>query len=62
MAKLTKDLKNDMFFGVCSGISKYSGIDATIIRLGFIFGAIFSGSILLWIYILLAIILPKDDN
>lgn len=62
MAKLTKDLKDNMFFGVCSGISKYSGIDATIIRLGFIFGAIFSGSILLWIYILLAVILPKDDS
>jgi phage shock protein PspC (stress-responsive transcriptional regulator) len=60
MSKLTKDLSNRFLFGVCSGLSKYSGIDPTIIRLGFIFGAIFSGSLLLWIYIILAIILPKE--
>jgi phage shock protein C len=59
MSKLTKDLDNNMFFGVCSGISKYSGIDATIIRLGFILGAIFTGSLLFWVYLLLALILPK---
>jgi phage shock protein C len=60
MTKLTKDLKENMFFGVCSGLSNYSGIDPTLIRLGFIFGSIFTGSLLLWIYIILAIILPKE--
>ena len=60
MSKLTKDSNNNMLFGVCSGLSKYSGVDASIIRLVFIFGAIFTGSILFWIYVILAIILPKD--
>lgn len=60
MAKLTKDIKNKMLFGVCSGLSKYTGIDTSIIRLGFVFGAIFSGSVLFWIYLALAIILPKN--
>lgn len=61
MAKLTKDMKENMFFGVCSGLANYSGIDATLIRLGFIFGAIFSGSILFWVYLALALILPKNN-
>ena len=60
MPKLTRDIKDDIFFGVCSGLSKYSGIDPTIIRLGFIFGTIFTGSILFWVYVILVIILPKD--
>lgn len=60
MSKLSKDMKDNMFFGVCSGLAKYSGIDATVIRLGFIFGAIFTGSVLFWVYLILAIILPKD--
>lgn len=60
MSRLSKDMKDNMLFGVCSGLAKYSGIDATIIRLGFIFGAIFTGSILFWVYVILAIILPKD--
>lgn len=60
MSKLTKDLNNNILFGVCSGLSKYSDIDVSVIRLAFIFGAIFTGSILFWIYVILAIILPKD--
>lgn len=61
MSKLTKDISNKMLFGVCSGLANYTGIDASILRLGFIFGAIFSGSILFWIYVILAIVLPKND-
>lgn len=60
MTKLTKDIDNKMLFGVCSGLSNYTGIDTSIIRLGFVFGAIFSGSALFWIYLVLALILPKN--
>lgn len=59
MSKLTKDLNNRFLFGVCSGLSAYSGINITTIRLGFIFGSIFTGSILLWIYVLLILLMPK---
>ena len=62
MSKLTKDSNNNMLFGVCSGLSKYSGVDASIIRLVFIFGAIFTGSILFWIYIALSLVLPKNEH
>lgn len=60
--KLTKDTDDDMLFGVCSGLSKFSGVDATLIRLAFVFGAVFSGTVLLWVYIVLAIILPKEEK
>jgi phage shock protein C len=58
--KLSKDIQNKMIFGVCSGLSKYSGIDVTLLRIGFVFGALFTGSILFWFYILMAILLPKE--
>jgi len=62
MTKLTKDSKNKMIFGVCGGLAKATGIDSSLIRLGFVFGAIFTGSILFWIYLLLGIVLPLDDQ
>ena len=60
MNKLTKSQNDKMIFGVCGGLSEYSGVNPALIRLGFIIGSIFTGSILLWIYILLAILLPKS--
>jgi phage shock protein PspC (stress-responsive transcriptional regulator) len=51
-----------MIFGVCGGLAQATGIDSSLIRLGFIFGAIFTGSILLWIYLGLAILLPIEDE
>jgi phage shock protein PspC (stress-responsive transcriptional regulator) len=59
MNKLKKSQNDKMIFGVCGGLSEYSGINSALIRLGFILGSIFTGSILLWLYILLAILLPK---
>lgn len=53
--------KKRTFFGVCQGLANYTGIDVSAIRLGFVFGSIFTGSILFWIYIILALILPLED-
>jgi len=63
MKKLTKDKKNGMVFGVCAGLANSTGIDSSILRILAIIGTFATGSILLWIYLLLAIILPvKDSN
>lgn len=62
MSKLTKSKYNKMIFGVCGGLSEYTGMDSSIIRLGFILGSIFTGSILLWIYLGLAILLPIGNE
>lgn len=60
MSKLYKT-KPKMIFGVCAGLAEATGIDVSIIRLATVLGTIFSGSILLWIYLLLAILLPTKE-
>lgn len=57
--KLFKNKQDGMIFGVCAGISQALGIDVRIIRLLMVLGAFASFSILFWIYLLLAIILPS---
>jgi phage shock protein PspC (stress-responsive transcriptional regulator) len=60
MNRLVKT-KNRTLFGVCGGIAKFLGVDVSIIRILFVLGAIATGSILLWIYVLLALILPNEE-
>lgn len=62
MSKLTKCTKDKSLFGVCCGISKATGIDVTIIRLALVLGALFTGSILFWVYIIAALVLPNDEQ
>jgi phage shock protein C len=61
MNQLHKSNKDRVFFGVCGGLSDSLGIDVSLVRIAFILGTIFSGSILLWIYLLLAMVLPTND-
>lgn len=60
MSKLTKNRYNKVLFGVCSGLADWLNTDATLVRLAFVVGAFLTGSLLLWIYLLLAIILPPE--
>ena len=60
--KLTKSSNDKVLFGVCGGLGNYLGIDSVLVRLGFIFGAIFTGSLLFWIYLILGIILPNEKT
>jgi len=60
MTKLTKNRYNKMFFGVCSGLADWLNTDATLVRLIFVAGAFLTGSLLFWVYLLLAIILPPE--
>ena len=62
MSRLVKSRKDRMVFGVCGGLSNSTGLDAALIRLAFVIGAIFTGSILFWIYLLLGIVLPTDSE
>jgi len=61
MSRLAKNSHDKMIFGVCGGLAKATGIDSSLIRLGFVVGAVFTGSILFWIYLLLGIVLPIDE-
>jgi phage shock protein PspC (stress-responsive transcriptional regulator) len=58
--KLAK-CKNRSLFGVCCGIANFTGIDASIVRILFVLGTIFTGSVLFWIYLLLALVLPNEE-
>lgn len=53
--------KNRTLFGVCGGLSKYLGLDVSIVRILFVLGAIFTGSLVFWAYLLLALILPNEE-
>lgn len=56
--KLEKDKNNKKFLGVCAGISNFTGIDATIIRLIFVIATIFGLGSPILIYFIMAIIMP----
>ena len=57
--KLQKS-KNRKLFGVCGGLAQLLGCNPFFLRLGFVLGTVFTGSILLWVYILLAITLEDE--
>ena len=61
MGQLHKSNKNRVFLGVCGGLSESLGLDISVVRLGFVLGAIFTGSILFWMYLLMALVLPTED-
>jgi phage shock protein C len=59
--RLYRSRDNRWLVGVCGGIGDYFDIDATVIRVIFVFTAfIFGGG--LWIYIILWIIMPLNPD
>lgn len=54
---LTLDPANGMIFGVCSGISGYSGIDVSVIRMLWVIAAVYRGAGIA-LYILAFLIMP----
>lgn len=60
MNKLTKS-KDKSLFGVCGGIAKWLNLDVSLVRILFVLGAIFTGSLVFWAYILLALVLPNEE-
>ncbi|MBR5111234.1 MAG: PspC domain-containing protein [Clostridia bacterium] len=59
MKKLYRSSTNKMAAGVCGGIGEYFDIDPTLVRLGFVALSFLAGGGLL-VYILAAIIIPKE--
>lgn len=60
MTRLAKS-KNRSLFGVCGGIANYLELDVSLVRILFVVGAICTGSIVFWLYLLLALVLPNED-
>ena len=58
--KLYRSTSDRMIAGICGGLGEYFGIDSTLVRLIFVFGAIFTGSALFWAYIIMLIVVPEE--
>ena len=54
--KFRLDKSNGKIWGVCGGIANYFGIDATLVRVGFILGTLIGFGSLLLVYIAIALI------
>lgn len=50
------DKANGKFMGVCSGIARYTGWDATLVRIGFVLGTIFGFGSLILVYLAIGLI------
>ena len=63
--RLYRSRTDRMIGGVCGGLAQFFTIDATIIRLLFVFIALFGGASLLVYLVMLLVVpeepLPKDD-
>lgn len=59
--KLYKSVTDKKVCGVCGGLAKYFGIDATIIRLAFVLLSLFVGGGLL-AYIICALVMKKEPE
>jgi len=61
MKKLYKSNSNKIIEGVCGGIAEYFGIDATVVRLGWIIFSAMGGSGVL-AYVIAALIIPRSPE
>jgi phage shock protein C len=59
--RLSRSRENQMLGGVCAGLGKYLGIDATWVRIFFVLLAISNGLGGL-VYLILWIVLPREDS
>jgi phage shock protein C len=60
MARLTKSYSDKMLFGVCGGLAEYFGMDSTIVRIIFVTLAILAIGSPILIYLIMALVMPKD--
>lgn len=58
--RLVRSSENRMLLGVCGGLGDYFDIDATLVRVVFVAGALAFGSTVL-VYIVLAFIMPSVE-
>lgn len=56
--KLTRSQSNKMLAGVCGGLAEYFGLDASLIRIIYVLGTIFTAFAGVLVYIVLWIVMP----
>lgn len=61
MEKRLVKSKDRKLFGVCGGFADYFGLDATLVRIGFLFAFFCFGSGLL-LYLICAVVMPNTGE
>lgn len=57
--RLYRSRTNRMISGVCGGLGEFANVDPTLIRLLFAAGTIFSGGVLLLVYLAMVFVVPE---
>lgn len=57
---LERSRSDSKLFGLCGGLARSMNVDASWIRVGFIIGCIFTGGTLMFVYIIAAMVVPKE--
>lgn len=57
--RFSLDKPSAKLMGVCAGIANYTGIDPTVVRIGFIVGTILGFGSLILVYLLIGLLAPK---
>ncbi len=60
--RLYRSRDDRMLAGVGGGLADYFGIDATIVRLALTLGVFLSVSGLVWVYLILALVVPLEPE
>jgi phage shock protein C len=60
-ARLHRSARDRICFGVCGGIAEYLVVDPSLVRIAVVVATLWGGIGLL-LYVVLAVILPVDDN
>ena len=58
--RLYRSRTDRMIAGVCGGLGEYFGVDSTLVRLFFVLAAIFTGGLMILIYVLMWVIVPEQ--
>ena len=59
--RLYRSRTDRKIWGVCGGLAKYFGMDPTIVRVIFV-ASLLCGTLGLWVYIIMAIIVPVEGS
>lgn len=62
MKKLYRSQRDKKLFGICGGMAELMNVDATLLRLVIVVTTFFTGGILIPIYILAALVIPKEPG
>lgn len=60
MGKLYRSVYDKKFTGLCGGLAKWLGFDATLLRLVFVLAVLFTGGTVLIAYLLASLVVPKE--